>query len=139
MGGRERGREGEGGVTSPRVLTALQQLIRFAAVRNTNDVPCRNLSAADLSFVAHIAHSLAHAPSRPTWKILSAVDLKCATDCMPVVGCTFPGMASHDDAGAIFGVVEEEENQTSNFNRSVKEEEAYLSQTNGCISVSVSG
>ena len=48
-------------------------------------------------------------------------------------------MASHDDAGAIFGV-EEEENQTSNFNRSVKEEEAaYLSQTNGCISVSVSG
>ena len=61
MGGREgdRGREGDGGVTSPRVLTALQQLIRFAAVRNTNDVPCRNLSAADLSFVAHIAHSLA--------------------------------------------------------------------------------
>ena len=118
------------------MLTALQQLIRFAAVRNrnTNDVPCRNLSAADLSFVAHIAHSL----TRPTWKILSAVDLKCATDCMPVVGCTFPGMASHDDAGAIFGV-EEEENQTSNFNRSVKEEEAYLSQTNGCISVSVSG
>ena len=47
-------------------------------------------------------------------------------------------MASHDDAGAIFGV-EEEENQTLNFNRSVKEEEAYLSQTNGCISVSVSG
>ena len=50
------------------------------------------------------------------------------------------GIALHDDAGAIFGVVEEEENQTSNFNRSVKEEEAYISQTNGCcISVSVSG
>ena len=39
------------------VLTALQQqLIRIAAVRNTN-VPCRNLSAQDLSDATYIAHS----------------------------------------------------------------------------------
>ena len=46
--------------TSPlrsHVLTALQQqLIRIAAVRNTN-VPCRNLSAQDLSDATYIAHS----------------------------------------------------------------------------------
>ena len=39
------------------MLTALQQqLIRIAAVRNTN-VPCRNLSAQDLSDATYIAHS----------------------------------------------------------------------------------
>ena len=39
------------------MLTAQQQqLIRIASVRNTN-VPCRNLSAQDLSDATYIAHS----------------------------------------------------------------------------------
>ena len=73
------------------MLTALQQqLIRIAAVRNTN-VPCRNLSAQDLSDATYIAHSpyMENIVSR---RVDGAAAAASSARARPA-GCTFPGVA----------------------------------------------